>query len=96
MAMCGIGFGFFQAPNLKSHHGAARRRSARGASGIVATARLIGQATGAALRGLLYSSSQQERRRRWRLAKRAQASRAIAARQLLAACFVAPAPHASR
>lgn len=49
MAVCGIGFGFFQAPNLKAIMGSAPPERSGGASGIVATARLIGQATGAAL-----------------------------------------------
>lgn len=49
MAWCGIGFGFFQAPNLKAIMGSAPASRAGGASGIVATARLLGQATGAAL-----------------------------------------------
>jgi DHA2 family multidrug resistance protein-like MFS transporter len=49
MAWCGVGFGFFQAPNLKAIMGSAPPSRAGGASGIVATARLIGQATGAAL-----------------------------------------------
>ena len=49
MAWCGVGFGFFQAPNLKAIMGSAPAHRAGGASGIVATARLLGQATGAAL-----------------------------------------------
>ena len=49
MAWCGVGFGFFQAPNLKAIMGSAPPHRAGGASGIVATARLMGQATGAAL-----------------------------------------------
>ena len=49
MAWCGIGFGFFQAPNLKAIMGSAPKERAGGASGIVATSRLTGQATGAAL-----------------------------------------------
>lgn len=49
MAWCGIGFGFFQAPNLKAIMGSAPPSRAGGASGVVATSRLIGQATGAAL-----------------------------------------------
>ncbi|SDF66740.1 MULTISPECIES: MFS transporter [unclassified Duganella] len=49
MAWCGIGFGFFQAPNLKAIMGSAPASRAGGASGVVATSRLIGQATGAAL-----------------------------------------------
>jgi DHA2 family multidrug resistance protein-like MFS transporter len=47
--VCGIGFGFFQAPNLKAIMGSAPPERAGGASGVVATSRLIGQATGAAL-----------------------------------------------
>jgi DHA2 family multidrug resistance protein-like MFS transporter len=49
MALCGLGFGFFQAPNLKAIMGSAPPERAGSASGIVATARLTGQATGAAL-----------------------------------------------
>ena len=49
MALCGIGFGFFQAPNLKAFMVSAPPSRAGGASGMVATSRLTGQATGAAL-----------------------------------------------
>jgi len=49
MAVCGAGFGLFQAPNMKAIMGSAPRERAGGASGIVATARLTGQACGAAL-----------------------------------------------
>ena len=49
MAVCGIGFGLFQAPNMKAIMGSAPRERSGGASGIVATARLTGQAGGAAL-----------------------------------------------
>jgi DHA2 family multidrug resistance protein-like MFS transporter len=49
MAVCGTGFGLFQAPNMKAIMGSAPRERAGGASGIVATARLTGQAGGAAL-----------------------------------------------
>jgi DHA2 family multidrug resistance protein-like MFS transporter len=49
MAMCGMGFGFFQAPNLKGFMGSAPPQRAGSASGMVATSRLIGQSTGAAL-----------------------------------------------
>jgi DHA2 family multidrug resistance protein-like MFS transporter len=49
MAVCGAGFGLFQAPNMKAIMGSAPRERAGGASGIVATARLTGQAGGAAL-----------------------------------------------
>jgi DHA2 family multidrug resistance protein-like MFS transporter len=49
MIICGLGFGFFQAPNQKALMTSAPRERASGASGTIATARLIGQATGAAL-----------------------------------------------
>jgi DHA2 family multidrug resistance protein-like MFS transporter len=49
MGMSGIGFGFFQAPNLKGFMGSAPPTRAGSASGMVATSRLVGQATGAAL-----------------------------------------------
>jgi DHA2 family multidrug resistance protein-like MFS transporter len=49
MAICGAGFGFFQAPNLRAIMTSAPPTRSGGASGIVATARLLGQTTGAAL-----------------------------------------------
>jgi MFS transporter, DHA2 family, multidrug resistance protein len=49
MAVCGVGFGFFQAPNVKAIMGSAPPQRSGSASGIVATARLSGQAIGAAL-----------------------------------------------
>jgi DHA2 family multidrug resistance protein-like MFS transporter len=55
MALCGIGFGFFQAPNLKAIMGSAPPARAGSASGTVATSRLIGQATGAALVAYCFS-----------------------------------------
>lgn len=53
--ICGIGFGFFQTPNLKAIMSSAPPHRSGGASGIVATARLIGQTTGAALAALCFS-----------------------------------------
>jgi len=55
MAVCGAGFGFFQAPNLKAIMGSAPASRSGGASGIVATARLLGQTTGAALVALCFT-----------------------------------------
>jgi DHA2 family multidrug resistance protein-like MFS transporter len=49
MAVCGIGFGFFQAPNVKAIMASAPASRSGSASGMVATARLIGQSLGAAL-----------------------------------------------
>ncbi|MBB1631692.1 MFS transporter [Cupriavidus sp. UME77] len=54
MAICGAGFGFFQSPNLKALMSSAPRERAGGASGVIATARLLGQATGAALVALSF------------------------------------------
>ena len=55
MALCGAGFGFFQSPNLKALMASAPPERSGGASGIIATARLLGQATGAALVALSFS-----------------------------------------
>jgi DHA2 family multidrug resistance protein-like MFS transporter len=49
MAVCGAGFGFFQTPNLRAIVSAAPLHRAGGASGMVGTARLIGQSIGASL-----------------------------------------------
>lgn len=49
MAVCGAGFGFFQSPNLKALLASAPHERAGGASGIIATSRLLGQTVGAAL-----------------------------------------------
>ncbi|ALK98180.1 multidrug MFS transporter [Massilia sp. WF1] len=49
MAVCGIGFGFFQAPNVKAIMASAPPSRSGSASGMVATARLVGQSLGAAL-----------------------------------------------
>lgn len=52
LAVCGLGFGFFQAPNMRALMLSAPAERSGGASGIVAMARLSGQATGAALAAL--------------------------------------------
>jgi DHA2 family multidrug resistance protein-like MFS transporter len=49
MMLCGVGFGFFQAPNMKALMSSAPTGRSGSASGIVATARLTGQMSGAAL-----------------------------------------------
>jgi len=54
MALCGAGFGLFQAPNLKALMASAPPHRAGGASGMVALARLTGQACGAALVALCF------------------------------------------
>ena len=55
MAICGIGFGLFQTPNMKAIMSSAPPHRSGSASGIVATARLVGQTTGAALAALCFS-----------------------------------------
>jgi DHA2 family multidrug resistance protein-like MFS transporter len=57
MTLCGIGFGFFQSPNLRALIASAPPGRSGGASGIVATARLLGQTAGAALVALCLSLS---------------------------------------
>lgn len=49
MSLCGAGFGFFQAPNLRAIMGSAPASRSGGASGMVGTVRLLGQSSGAAL-----------------------------------------------
>jgi DHA2 family multidrug resistance protein-like MFS transporter len=49
MALAGAGFALFQTPNNRTMIAAAPRERAGGASGMLATARLLGQTTGAAL-----------------------------------------------
>ena len=55
MALCGLGFGFFQAPNLRALMSSAPAGRSGGASGIVATARLSGQTIGAALAAFCFA-----------------------------------------
>ncbi len=60
MAICGCGFGFFQAPNMKALMSSAPPGRSGSASGIVATARLTGQTTGAALAALCFGLAGRE------------------------------------
>jgi DHA2 family multidrug resistance protein-like MFS transporter len=55
MVICGVGFGFFQSPNNRTILASAPRARAGSASGILATARLVGQTLGAALVGLIFA-----------------------------------------
>jgi DHA2 family multidrug resistance protein-like MFS transporter len=48
MALCGLGFGFFQAPNNRTLISSAPRARSGAAGGMLATARLLGQTLGAA------------------------------------------------
>lgn len=56
MALCGVGFGFFQSPNNRAILSAAPRSRSGGASGMMGTARLLGQSTGTALVALLFGA----------------------------------------
>ena len=60
MMICGAGFGFFQSPNLKAIMSSAPSERSGGASGIVATSRLVGQALGAALVALCFGLSMRQ------------------------------------
>ena len=54
LAVCGIGFGFFQSPNNRLIIGSAPRDRAGVGGGMVSTARLLGQTTGSALVALVF------------------------------------------
>jgi DHA2 family multidrug resistance protein-like MFS transporter len=54
MAICGLGFGFFQSPNNKLMIGSASRERSGAASGMLATSRLLGQTLGSALVALVF------------------------------------------
>jgi DHA2 family multidrug resistance protein-like MFS transporter len=54
MAVCGGGFGLFQSPNNRTMITAAPRSRSGGASGMLGTARLLGQTTGAASAALVF------------------------------------------
>lgn len=60
MVICGVGFGFFQTPNMKALMSSAPPHRSGSASGIVATARLTGQTTGAALAALCFALGDHE------------------------------------
>jgi DHA2 family multidrug resistance protein-like MFS transporter len=49
MVVCGIGFGFFQSPNLRAIMSSAPTHRRGGASGMIGLARLLGQTSGVAL-----------------------------------------------
>ncbi|MGH8739234.1 MAG: MFS transporter [Burkholderiales bacterium] len=54
MAVCGAGFGLFQSPNNRAIITSAPHARSGGASGMLGTARLLGQTTGAALVALMF------------------------------------------
>jgi DHA2 family multidrug resistance protein-like MFS transporter len=57
MALAGAGFGLFQSPNNRAMITAAPRERSGGASGMLGTARLLGQTSGAALAALIFARS---------------------------------------
>jgi DHA2 family multidrug resistance protein-like MFS transporter len=54
MAVCGLGFGFFQSPNNRTMLTAAPRARAGAAGGMLATARLTGMTIGATLAAVVF------------------------------------------
>ncbi len=54
MGLCGLGFGFFQAPNNRAMLSAAPLDRSGAAGGMLATARLTGQTVGATLTAILF------------------------------------------
>ncbi len=59
MAVCGAGFGLFQTPNNSTIMSSAPTNRSGGASGMIGTARLLGQTLGATLVALLFSLAPQ-------------------------------------
>ena len=57
LALAGVGFGFFQAPNNRTMLAAAPRARAGGAGGMQATARVLGQSLGAVLAAACFTLS---------------------------------------
>lgn len=57
MGLCGIGFGFFQSPNNRAIIGSAPRHRSGGASGMLGTARHVGQTLGTAVVALAFARS---------------------------------------
>ncbi len=55
MMLCGAGFGLFQSPNNHTIITSAPRHRSGGASGMLGTARLLGQSIGAALVALMFN-----------------------------------------
>ena len=60
MALCGLGFGFFQAPNNRTLLGGAPRDRAGAAGGLQATARLVGMTGGATIAALVFRTVPRE------------------------------------
>jgi DHA2 family multidrug resistance protein-like MFS transporter len=57
MALCGLGFGLFQSPNNRTIVSSAPVNRSGAAGGMLATARLLGQTTGAVVVGVAFHLS---------------------------------------
>jgi len=57
LVLCGLGFGLFQSPNNRAMITAAPRERSGGASGMQATARVLGQSLGAAAAAIIFAAS---------------------------------------
>lgn len=57
MALCGLGFGFFQAPNNRAIVSSAPRRRSGAAGGLLSSARLLGQTGGALAMATLFHAA---------------------------------------
>jgi DHA2 family multidrug resistance protein-like MFS transporter len=55
LALCGMGFGFFQSPNNKAIISAAPVNRSGGAAGLQSTGRLVGQSLGAAAMAVIFA-----------------------------------------
>ncbi len=54
MVVCGLGFGLFQTPNNRAMLGASPASRSGAAGGMLSTARLFGQTTGAAMVAVIF------------------------------------------
>ncbi|BBK39971.1 multidrug MFS transporter [Allostella sp. ATCC 35155] len=54
MAICGLGFGFFQAPNNRALLSSVPRERSGAAGGVLSTSRLLGQTSGAAFVAVIF------------------------------------------
>jgi DHA2 family multidrug resistance protein-like MFS transporter len=54
MALCGAGFALFQSPNNRQMLGSVPRERSGAGSGMLSTARLLGQTSGAAMVAVLF------------------------------------------
>ncbi len=85
MALCGFGFGLFQSPNNRAIMSSVPRMRSGNASGVISSARLLGQTTGAALVALVFGLT----------AARGGVGPGTLIAVVLAACFAAAAAVAS-